>query len=377
MAIGTFKDLLTGRTIKTLVKNANGGIWNGSAYVASTTLTTAAWRATLLACTEELLSDSTATGFYDTPDISAAVPCTLFYLLGATPSPGDSPIGVQDMEVTAITSTDLANLQSHGDSTWATATSTAANNLPSKYPASLDATDVSGNLPANVKDWDTSGSLPTIGTSTLTTSDIDARLTAFPVQKSGVAVTLPSLPAVSLAADQHVIVDSGTVTNVSDAVTVTGKPAVSLDWTDVSNPPTIGTSTLTTTDIDNRLTAYPVQKSGVAVTLPSKPAVSLDWTDVSNKPAAFAANNLPSDYLNSTEQAQLAAAATETDLADLQTHGDSTWSTATSTTANNLPSDYLNSTERTALTAAAAGSGDTAQLANIVGIVDAIKARTI
>lgn len=43
-----------------------------------------------------------------------------------------------------------------------------------KSPATLAAADVSGNLPADAKAWN-GGALPTVGTSTLSTADLDAR----------------------------------------------------------------------------------------------------------------------------------------------------------------------------------------------------------
>ena len=76
------------------------------------------------------------------------------------------------------------------------------------------------------------------------------------------------------------------------------KSPATLDWSaDVSNKPTIGTSTLTTSDIDARLTAYGAQKTGVAVTLPvpaagffaNQPAVSVDVELPSSIPSGWLA----------------------------------------------------------------------------------------
>jgi hypothetical protein len=79
---------------------------------------------------------------------------------------------------------------------------------------------------------------------------------------------------VTLAASQHVIVDSGTVTiltNLPTAPTNWLTGAAVKDDAVTKIQAGLGTSTLTTGDIDARLAAYPVQKSGLAVTLPSAP----------------------------------------------------------------------------------------------------------
>lgn len=61
----------------------------------------------------------------------------------------------------------------------------------------------------------------------------------------------------------------GRIPDYKPTVDGTGKTVMQGAWSDISGTPTIGTSTLTTSDIDARLTAFPVQKSGVAVTLPT------------------------------------------------------------------------------------------------------------
>lgn len=106
---GVLKYPTTGLTVKALLQNADGSLWNGAAYVAPSSLAnTAAWRAILIACTEKLLADSTATGEYVTANISAAGPCVIVYFSGATPSPGDTPLGIQDMSSVSQT-TDIGN----------------------------------------------------------------------------------------------------------------------------------------------------------------------------------------------------------------------------------------------------------------------------
>ena len=89
-----------------------------------------------------------------------------------------------------------------------------------------------------------------------------------------------------------------TISSRHAAGAAVAKSPATLDWTDdVSNKPTIGTSTLTTSDIDARLTAYGAQKTGVAVTLPvpaagffaNQPAVSVDVELPSSIPSGWLA----------------------------------------------------------------------------------------
>ena len=99
MICGALKYLLTGQTIAALAQRSDGALWNGSAYVAPAAVAdTAAWRALLLACPEEQLGDGARTGVCVTPDLSAAVPCTAIYFRGATPTPADAPVGIQDLD---------------------------------------------------------------------------------------------------------------------------------------------------------------------------------------------------------------------------------------------------------------------------------------
>ena len=141
---------------------------------------------------------------------------------------------------------------------------------------------------------------------------------------------------------------------------VNSKLAAKYDWaTDVTNKPTIGTSTLTTSDVDARLTAFPVQKSNVAVTAPANMALdstvaksataltNATWTDAKAAliDASIASRNAtapPSASDNATLVASTLASAhgagswttatgfaTPTDLGLLASYGDSHWSTAT------------------------------------------------
>jgi len=89
-----------------------------------------------------------------------------------------------------------------------------------------------------------------------------------------------------------------TISSRHAAGAAVAKSPATLDWSaDVSNKPTIGTSTLTTSDIDARLTAYGAQKTGVAVTLPvpaagffaNQPAVSVDVELPSSIPSGWLA----------------------------------------------------------------------------------------
>ena len=81
--------------------------------------------------------------------------------------------------------------------------------------------------------------------------------------------------------DKMDLADSLNQTGITDLKAKLGTISASGDWNTITPPtvqavstqvwidkPTIGTSTLTTTDIDNRLAAYPVQKANTAVTLP-------------------------------------------------------------------------------------------------------------
>ena len=191
---------------------------------------------------------------------------------------------------------------------------------------------------------------PTIGTSTLTTSDVQTAMTSqgYTTTRAGYLDTLNGIVAAIW----------GYTTRILTAFSF--KPAVTLDWSaDVTNKPTIGTSTLTTSDVDARLTAFPVQKSNVAVTAPANMALdstvaksataltNATWTDAKAAliDASIASRNAtapPSASDNATLVASTLASAhgagswttatgfaTPTDLGLLASYGDSHWSTAT------------------------------------------------
>lgn len=89
----------TGLTVQACLVNGSGQVWSGSGFVAFSSLAdSAAWRAGLVSCTEQALSDATATGFYEA-DLPAgvAIPVTALFYVGATPSPGDVVYAIQDL----------------------------------------------------------------------------------------------------------------------------------------------------------------------------------------------------------------------------------------------------------------------------------------
>jgi hypothetical protein len=105
-----------------------------------------------------------------------------------------------------------------------------------KSPATLATADVTGNLPANVLQWGTAA-LPTIGTSTLTTGDIDARLLAYdgPTNTEMIARTLATAgyaTPTNITAATGVILAATGLDQLSSAE-VTAKPttfATKLMW---------------------------------------------------------------------------------------------------------------------------------------------------
>ncbi len=88
----------TALTVKALILDEAGLVWNGSALVAVSTLTDANWTASLIACTEQDTSEAAGTGLYlaDWPAglTQTAVYAVVFYS-GASPLPGDLHIGSQ------------------------------------------------------------------------------------------------------------------------------------------------------------------------------------------------------------------------------------------------------------------------------------------
>ena len=107
MAAYGLVSLETGQTLTFLVVDSAGAIWNGSAYVAPSTLAnTAAWRALLGSQAELALADATKAGDYRTTDITTALAAAFAQnsgcgsaivktYVGATPSPTDLPVSVQ------------------------------------------------------------------------------------------------------------------------------------------------------------------------------------------------------------------------------------------------------------------------------------------
>ena len=77
------------------VRNSAGNTWNGSAYVASSTLTTAAWQAILVAASELMTGDDppVGTGLY-VADMPAGVPAgTVSFVLYVGTEPDGEPAG--------------------------------------------------------------------------------------------------------------------------------------------------------------------------------------------------------------------------------------------------------------------------------------------
>jgi len=73
-------------------------VWNGTAYVAASTLAdTAAWRACLVACGPQSLTDATATTVYvgGIPDALKNLPYTVVFYTGRFTKPGNIPYGRQ------------------------------------------------------------------------------------------------------------------------------------------------------------------------------------------------------------------------------------------------------------------------------------------
>jgi len=89
----------SGLTIKAIVWGENRTTrWNGTAMVATSTIADAAWATGMIACAEQLTSDTTGTGTYAgtfPAGITAAGEYAVEFYSGASPSPGDQAIGVQ------------------------------------------------------------------------------------------------------------------------------------------------------------------------------------------------------------------------------------------------------------------------------------------
>lgn len=97
----------TGLSVKDCLVNNAGQVWNGSAFVAFSSLAnTAAWQAGLVTLTEQALTDATATGVYEA-DLPAGVPLpvTALSYVGASPAPGDVVHAVQELTDLDLVST--------------------------------------------------------------------------------------------------------------------------------------------------------------------------------------------------------------------------------------------------------------------------------
>lgn len=90
--------------------NDTGQIWNGSSYVALSTLADiAAWRALLIAAPELELDDATGVATYQTADIADAIAvdrsCSVVFYSGATPVPAGA---MAQQDTGAVTPTNIA-----------------------------------------------------------------------------------------------------------------------------------------------------------------------------------------------------------------------------------------------------------------------------
>ena len=96
-------------------------MWNGSSFVAVSSLTDVQWTAALIAATAVSTSDATKTCLY-VADIPAAVDLDVnedyaaLWYVGASPAPGDRPRGVQSVPARGLTATGQAALGTSGSS---------------------------------------------------------------------------------------------------------------------------------------------------------------------------------------------------------------------------------------------------------------------
>lgn len=319
------------------------------------------------------------------------------------------------------TPSDLAALQTHGDSNWATATgfstlttadidarlaawgktgfslssttgwggtalptSFSANNLPSKYPATLAATDVSGALPANVVQWN-SGALPSIGTSNLTAQQVweyaNRTLTEMGFAVNLTAEARSALVAaieVELANDEtgealmQAIADKLAAEFNLDELTVIAIRDAILNRVLAGNhdiPGSVGSQLqYLNAPIDSRAPASTALSN---VTWTDNRAVLLDKLGV----PGVLAHTGNADLFKATgfaTPADLSGLATASQLSTLQTHGDSNWATAdTSNLATATALDALQSHGDSAWTTAT-GFATSAALAAVGDKVEAI-----
>ncbi len=88
----------TGLTVKSLIVDEAGQVWNGSALVDLSTLAdAAAWVAVLIACTEKRLVDTTKTGLYlaDWPGALSQLAVYSVIFFSSPTAPTDLHIGIQ------------------------------------------------------------------------------------------------------------------------------------------------------------------------------------------------------------------------------------------------------------------------------------------
>ncbi len=103
----------TGLTVKACLVNKDGKVLGPSTpgvdpFVAWNTLNLTNWRSALIACTEQVLSSSEPSGLYlgDLPAY-VAPPVIALYYSGATPSPGDSVLAIQELTDVELMATGL------------------------------------------------------------------------------------------------------------------------------------------------------------------------------------------------------------------------------------------------------------------------------
>ena len=455
---------LANTTAEIIPPDANYG-WDGSQAVLWENLTLAQWQGGLVTITEAVLATGERTGLYkgDFPAASTLGKFGIRVRNTPSPTPASEVIAIgtidwngsreaafppnleklginasghvsrvtlvdtctqnSDMRGTdgAATPADLGDLQTHGDSNWATATgfstlttadidarlaawgktgfslsattgwggtalptSFSADNLPSKYPATLAATDVSGALPANVVQWN-SGALPSIGTSNLTAQQVweyaNRTLTEMGFAVNLTAEARSALVAaieVELANDEtgealmQAIADKLAAEFDLDELTVIAIRDAILNRVLAGNhdiPGSVGSQLqYLNAPIDSRA--------------PASTALSnVMWTD--NRAALLDKLGVPgvlahtgnADLFKATgfaTPADLSGLATASQLSTLQSHGDSNWATAdTSNLATTTALDALQSHGDSAWTTAT-GFATSAALAAVGDKVEAI-----
>jgi hypothetical protein len=87
----------TGQALWALIVSEFGTVWNGSALVATVTLSDAEWTSALIEMTEEETSEATGTGLYlaDWPALTTPGTYSVMFFSGASPAPGTLVFGMQ------------------------------------------------------------------------------------------------------------------------------------------------------------------------------------------------------------------------------------------------------------------------------------------